>query len=75
MATLFKINFKYTDFEPISETSESQLTGGFSSAISVLPGTPFAVEDNNCNGGNCTSGCGTGQNVSQCNTTMGCGKP
>lgn len=74
METMLKINFNLADFEAISETAENQLVGGFSTSISVMAGTPFAVEDNNCNGGNCVSGCGTGQNVSQCNTTPGCGK-
>lgn len=73
MDTMLKINFKLADFEAITETAENQLLGGFSTSISVIAGISFAVEDNNCSGGNCTSGCGTGQNVSKCNTTIGCG--
>lgn len=60
-------------FEKISESQEKKLLGGFSNTISG-PGT--GLDDgasNNCSGGNCVSGCGSGSNAS-CNTVAGCGK-
>jgi hypothetical protein len=72
MTTSFKINYILSDFEVLSELSESQLVGGFSSAISIQVGAPLGVEDNNCSAGNCVSGCGSGQNLSKCNTVPGC---
>lgn len=61
------------DFEKVSE-SQKKLVGGFSSSFHQIDS--IKIDDgstNNCNGGNCVSGCGTGQNVN-CNSTLGCGE-
>jgi hypothetical protein len=73
METNLKIYYQIGHFDPIVETSQQQLTGGFSTSVTVSAGVTFAVDDNNCNGANCTSGCGSGQNLISCNTRMGCG--
>ena len=57
-------------FEPLSEEAEN-LLGGFSA---TLTGTSLGEETgpaNNCLGGNCIAGCGSGQEV---NTVSQCGK-
>jgi hypothetical protein len=56
-------------FEPLSEEAEN-LLGGFSASLSA---TSFqnGSEANNCHGGNCATGCGSGQQV---NNIAGCGK-
>jgi hypothetical protein len=67
-----KISMSLNRFESLSETAENKMIGGFSASFSTEP-----VDDgggsNNCDGGNCKTGCGTGQNIS-CNTVAGCGK-
>lgn len=68
MEALLKIKFNIREFEPIGENSVNQLVGGFSSSISVITGDTFAADGNNCMGANCSSGCGTGQNLSRCST-------
>lgn len=68
-----KLKFNLSNFEPISESSENKLIGGFSPSISIEI-KDHEFNTNNCNGGNCVSGCGNGQNVQTCNTSMGCGK-
>lgn len=74
-----KKNIKYkttvllSGFEKISESHEKQLVGGFSHTITD-PSTGIDPDDgttNNCQGGNCTYKCGTGQNL---NCVKGCGK-
>lgn len=72
---MLKINFKVGDFEAIAETSENKLVGGFSNSLSVFSGNPFAAaaDGNNCSGANCTSGCGSGQNLNGCNSYAHCG--
>lgn len=68
-----KINliFNISDFESVSENSENKLIGGFSSS---LKGGIHNLEalSNNCDGGNCATRCGSGQNIS-CNAVAGCG--
>jgi hypothetical protein len=59
-------------FESISETSGQKLIGGFSATFSVNELVDESGGSNNCQGGNCKTGCGTGQNI-QCNTVDGCG--
>lgn len=52
---------------------ESSLVGGFSlSYTDPNDSDDGGGQTNNCNGGNCTSSCGTGQNV-QCNAVAHCG--
>ncbi|MEE4000518.1 hypothetical protein V1T75_09210 [Tenacibaculum sp. FZY0031] len=75
MKNNLKLTFDISNFEPISENSENKLIGGFS--ISVTSKESFKETDpnsgcNNCHGGNCASGCGTGSNVG-CNAVAGCG--
>ncbi|MEE4000519.1 hypothetical protein V1T75_09215 [Tenacibaculum sp. FZY0031] len=74
MKNNLKFTFDVSNFEPISEDSENKLIGGFSA--SLASNDSFKEIDtnqgcNNCQGGNCASGCGGGQNIS-CNTTAGC---
>ncbi|MDP1814041.1 MAG: hypothetical protein Q8K92_06290 [Leadbetterella sp.] len=70
-----QITFNLNDFESISETSENQLVGGFSASLSFNPAMSFGDDNsNNCLGGNCVDGCGSGQNVRGCNTVSGCGQ-
>ncbi|MDP1814039.1 MAG: hypothetical protein Q8K92_06280 [Leadbetterella sp.] len=67
-------SFNLSNFESISETSENQLVGGFSSSLSFNLTMSYGDDNsNNCEGGNCAAGCGTGQNVKSCNTVSGCG--
>lgn len=65
-----KMTFNISSFEPISEDSGNKLVGGFSAS---LTGTGDSVEtlSNNCNGGNCFTNCGGGQNI-KCNSVTGC---
>ena len=72
MKNKVKVSFELENFEPISETSKSQLTGGFSSSVGPKAAGQgvFTAENKNCLGANCTDGCGDGQNV---NTVRGCG--
>lgn len=69
------IKFKFTDFEEISETSSERLIGGFSASFSINKnyGDADEVGSNNCAGGNCASGCGTGQNIHCPNVLPLCG--
>lgn len=64
----------FAKFETLTESNENTLIGGFSASISIVETGVGEFNSNNCNGGNCVSGCGNGQNVGTCNTTMGCGK-
>ena len=61
--TLYSIKF-----EPLAEEAQN-LLGGFSASLSA---TSFdnGSEANNCMGGNCVTGCGSGQEV---NNHQGCG--
>ena len=63
-----KTNLIAIKFEPLSEEAEN-LLGGFSASLSA---TSFesGSEANNCQGGNCVAGCGSGQQV---NTAINCG--
>ena len=56
-------------FEPLSEEAEN-LLGGFSSSLSASSFEEGSGAANNCNGGNCVAGCGSGQEV---NTHKDCG--
>ena len=67
-----KITFDISNFEPISENTENKLIGGFSQSQSSSVRFDFNVEGNNCQGGNCVEGCGSGQNIG-CNAVAGCG--
>lgn len=52
-----------TGFEEISESHVKQLLGGFSHTI-TNPNTGIDTgTTNNCEGGNCVTGCGNGQNI------------
>jgi hypothetical protein len=55
-------------FEPLLEEAEN-LLGGFSASLSASS-FDSGSEANNCLGGNCVAGCGSGQDI---NTTQGCG--
>jgi len=61
----------FAKFEVLNESSQGSLIGGFSIALNAVISN--ATESNNCQGGNCVDGCGSGQNVSACNTVKGCG--
>jgi hypothetical protein len=63
-----KTNLLSIKFEPLTEESES-LLGGFSASLSASSFTSGS-EANNCQGGNCSAGCGSGQEV---NNIVGCG--
>ncbi|WP_413666691.1 hypothetical protein ACEN9X_19385 [Mucilaginibacter sp. Mucisp86] len=63
------------EFELLSDETSQTLTGGFSTSFSTLPQLAFTGSDNNtnnCQGGNCTSSCGSSQNI-QCNVVAHCG--
>ncbi|GAA4208128.1 hypothetical protein GCM10022289_31610 [Pedobacter jeongneungensis] len=66
--------FNINHFEGIQNDLEYKLIGGFS--LSFNSGNPDGDSEgggaNNCQGGNCTSSCGSGQNV-QCNAVAHCG--
>jgi len=70
-------NFFYVgDFESLNETSEQHLIGGFSSSFTVEGNSAANLNEvgsNNCDGGNCVSGCGSGQNVICPNAHFSCG--
>lgn len=70
MKNKIKVIFEIKNFESLSENSENKLVGGFSHTISG-GGNSSGTISNNCQGGNCVEGCGSGQNV-QCNQTIGC---
>jgi hypothetical protein len=61
---------KLLKFSELKENSEGQFNGGFTAAVTNGLIFIFGGEvANNCNGGNCISGCGKGQNI-----VAGCGK-
>jgi hypothetical protein len=61
-----------TRFEPVREGEENKLIGGFSGSLSGKDiQDSIGLGSNNCEGGNCSSGCGIGQNVG-CNSHSGC---
>ena len=68
-----KINFEFniSNFESISESSGNKLVGGFSTSFT---GGVDSLEtiSNNCEGGNCATRCGSGQNIG-CNAVAVCG--
>ncbi|WP_312741715.1 hypothetical protein [Sphingobacterium multivorum] len=67
-----KITFSIDQFESITETAGHKFIGGFSMAYGNDPDdTDDGGVTNNCDGGNCKSSCGTGQNI-QCNTVANC---
>ncbi len=73
MATKVKLSFEISNFETISENSEKKLVGGFSAS---LTGGSDSLEtlSNNCNGGNCSFGCGSSGSTNKgCNSVAGCG--
>ncbi|MDP1814040.1 MAG: hypothetical protein Q8K92_06285 [Leadbetterella sp.] len=64
----------FSAFSAISESTQNQLVGGFSTSISIeiTPSNSDALS-NNCHGGNCTPSCGSNdQNLRGCNTYNGC---
>jgi len=66
--------------QSLQDMKNGKLEGGFefiahNQLIAIIAGTEPA---NNCDGGNCVSGCGQINNVAGCgttNTVAGCGKP
>ena len=68
METMSKERFSFLRFEPLSDASE-RLLGGFSASLSATSVTE-ETGANNCNGGNCVAGCGSGQDI---NTVKNCG--
>ena len=66
-----KITLTFEDYEKTSEPQEDYLVGGFSKSFSNQKEIAFAEHTNNCDGGNCVSGCGGNGNYS-CNTATGC---
>lgn len=69
-----KINGKFdvSNYEYLVSYTD-QLIGGFSSSIAYnVENEDNSGTTNNCSGGNCTSSCGTGQNI-QCNAVAHCG--
>ena len=65
-----KILFDISNFEPVSEDSESKLVGGFSTSLAHREDCSVETLSNNCLGGNCADGCGDGQTS---NCAAGCG--
>ena len=70
MKSKAKMPFDISSFEHVTEDSENKLVGGFSASISSEIIQSLEMMTNNCQGGNCASGCGDGQ-VSNC--ADGCG--
>ncbi|GAA4208134.1 hypothetical protein GCM10022289_31620 [Pedobacter jeongneungensis] len=67
------IKFNVTAFESIHERDGNHLIGGFSASFANNEDSgEGGGETNNCQGGNCRSTCGEGQNI-QCNTKSLCG--
>ncbi len=62
----------FENYEKISEPQGNHLVGGFSKSYFNQNEISFSEEANNCQGGNCVSGCGSRN--SQCNNVAGCGK-
>ena len=72
MVNKVKMMFDITKFEAVSEDSENKLVGGFSASVANrLNQDQQTAEANNCQGGNCESGCGGGQTL---NGAPGCGQ-
>lgn len=68
-----KLKVIITCFEPLKNDEENKLIGGFSGSLSNRDAQDsIGLGSNNCEAGNCSSGCGIGQNVG-CNTHSGCG--
>ncbi len=74
MKNTLRTSFNFSGFEPIGETHEKKLMGGFSVAHASLKGFKERVNGNNCAGQNCADGCtgGDPQNT-KCNTVTNCG--
>ena len=71
MGNKVQMIFDISNFEPIAEDSESKLVGGFSTSLSRQNAQQQEeTVTNNCQGGNCASGCGGGQIL---NGAAGCG--
>jgi len=69
-----KVQINFLQLEQLKEIDNNKLVGGFSSSFSSFSSFDNKDESaNNCLGGNCRIGCGSGQNI-QCNTTAGCGE-
>jgi len=67
-----KIKQNLTEFEVLNESSQGNLVGGFS-VVMTASASAMLTETNNCQGGNCKTGCGAEQNVGACNSVPGCG--
>lgn len=75
MKSKITVRFEIKNFESLSENSESKFVGGFSHTISG-GGNSSGTISNNCQGGNCTTDCGTGGPIGknlQCNVAQFCG--
>ena len=70
MGNKVKKMFDMSNFEPVAEDSENNLVGGFSISIGNIFQDMLQNTTNNCQGGNCSSGCGDGQTL---NGVAGCG--
>lgn len=71
---LNKLRVTLESFEELTEKNANQLVGGFSKTFSDRNSSIAHALADNCHGGNCTSGCGSGSNTGTCNTAMGCGQ-
>lgn len=58
-----KEKFDLSKFEALSQNQQGQLVGGFSAATDPNDQLPTDPVTNNCNGGNCVSGCQTNKLV------------
>ena len=67
-----KVDRSFSRFEVLNETALGSLVGGFSAVFTAAPAAELAGA-NNCDGGNCKVGCGSGQNIGACNSLPGCG--
>lgn len=72
MKNNIKVTVNISGFEPISETSENKLIGGFSASLSTNDESLQSLS-NNCHGGNCVKGCGGWPSNDWCNSVPGCG--
>ena len=70
MGTKEKVMFDISNFETVTEDSENKLVGGFSISIAGIFQDTLENTTNNCQGGNCEAGCGSGQTL---NGVPGCG--
>ena len=66
-----KKNIANLFIENITETEQGLLLGGFSNVSTLMEDifNPQLNETNNCNGGNCVAGCGSGQTINSCDST------